>query len=64
MTRIRVRREILTSGGSIQPGEVVTIDDATAREWVARGDAFEEKSYRPPNRPPKRKHVRTRPREA
>ena len=60
MTRIRARREIFTSGGSIQPGEVVTVDDATAREWVARGDAFEEKSYQPP----RRKHVRTRPREA
>jgi len=39
---------------------VVTVDDATAREWIVRGDAFEEKSYQPP----RRKHARTRPREA
>jgi len=58
--RIRVRREIFTSGGSVQPGEIVTVDDATAREWIRRGDASEEKSYQPP----KRKNVRTRTREA
>ena len=50
MKRVRMRRDVMTSNGSILTGEVVTIDDKTATDWIRRGDAFEEKSYQPPSR--------------
>jgi len=50
MKRVRMRREVLTSTGSFAVGEIVTIDDKTAEDWIRRGDAFEEKSYQPPRR--------------
>jgi len=42
--RVRMRRKTITAWGAVGIGQVLTVPVATARAWIAKGMAMEDKT--------------------
>lgn len=45
--RIRMLKEKITPKGKLKLGDVIDVAPWVAQNWIARGDAMEDKAYEP-----------------